>query len=105
MDTIAQSIAREEFFIKENLRSGMEIVFPKSDLSDIEFLSCQEAESLLFSTRKLPEFLTRFGVPQNSNKAKGLNNTLKTCEAIESEKKLCASSLEAMLKFVVFYLW
>nr|XP_010917767.1 BURP domain-containing protein 6 [Elaeis guineensis] len=61
----------------------------------------QAADSIPFSSAKLPEILSRLSITPNSIEAKAMKKTLQDCEepAIEGETKYCATSVEAMVDF------
>ncbi|CAA6661014.1 unnamed protein product [Spirodela intermedia] len=59
------------------------------------------ADSIPFSSDKLPEILERFSVKPGSVEASAMNQTLKACEdpAAAGERRYCATSLESMVDF------
>ncbi|KAG1330387.1 BURP domain-containing protein 6 [Cocos nucifera] len=65
------------------------------------FLPRKAADSIPFSSAKLPEVLGRLSIDPNSNKAQAMKKTLQECEepAIDGETKMCATSLESMMEF------
>lgn len=104
MDHIDPSL--RVFFLMDDLKLGkaMTVSFPRRDLSSSspKFLPKEEADSIPFSLKKLPNLLQRFSFSQNSPQAKAMEDTLKECEVppIKGETKYCATSSEAMLDFV-----
>ncbi|XP_059314190.1 BURP domain protein USPL1-like [Lycium ferocissimum] len=93
------------FFLMDDLRIGKAITvsFPRRDLSSSpSFLPREEADSIPFSLKELPNLLQRFSFSKNSPQAKAIEDTLRECEVppIKGETKYCASSSEAMLDFV-----
>ncbi|KAK1321527.1 BURP domain-containing protein 5 [Acorus calamus] len=94
------------FFLEDDLkRSGtrMHIQLSKRMTNSASFLPQSEAKSIPFSTADLPNTLSRFSIKPNSNLALRMQETLQQCEApaLKSEEKLCATSLESMVDFVV----
>ncbi|CAN4112341.1 unnamed protein product [Withania somnifera] len=103
MDHIDPSL--RVFFLIDDLKSGKAITvsFPRRDLSSsTSFLPKEEADSIPFTQKELPDLLQRFSFSQNSPQAKAMEDTLRECEAlpIKGETKFCATSVEAMLDFV-----
>lgn len=92
------------FFTLNDLKVGksMPIYFPKKDPSKSpHFLPRDEADSIPFSLKELPNLLQLFSFLQDSPQAKAMEATLRECEtdAIKGETKFCATSLESMLDF------
>lgn len=60
-------------------------------------------KSIPFSSNKLPEILSYFGVIPRSPVAETMKWTMKQCEspAIKGEEKYCATSLESLIDFAV----
>ncbi|XP_060168385.1 BURP domain protein USPL1-like [Lycium barbarum] len=103
MDHIDPSL--RVFFLMDDLKQGEAITvsFPRRDLSSSpSFLPREEADSVPFSLKELPNLLRRFSFSKNSPQAKAIEDTLRECEVppIKGETKYCASSFEAMLDFV-----
>ncbi|XP_073116458.1 BURP domain-containing protein 6-like [Elaeis guineensis] len=90
------------FFIEKDLRPGarMTLHFTRTT-SAATFLPRKAADSIPFSSAKLPAVLARLSIDPNSNKAQAMKKTLHECEepAIDGETKLCATSLESMVEF------
>ncbi|XP_038976599.1 BURP domain-containing protein 3-like, partial [Phoenix dactylifera] len=59
------------------------------------------ADSIPFSSIKLPEMLARLSINPNSTEAESMKKTLQDCEAppVDGETKYCATSLESMVDF------
>ena len=94
------------FFTENDLKVGnkIPIYFPKNDSSKSpHLLPRDEASSIPFSSKQLPNILNFFSFPQGSPQAKAMEYTIGTCEAepIKGETKFCATSLESMLDFVL----
>ncbi|KAJ9702398.1 hypothetical protein PVL29_004233 [Vitis rotundifolia] len=89
-------------FLEKDLHPGtkMAVRFTKTS-SAAHFLPHQVAESIPFSSNKLPEILKRFSVEENSAEAQIIQKTIKQCEtpAIVGEVKYCARSLESLIDF------
>ncbi|KAJ0986310.1 hypothetical protein J5N97_004666 [Dioscorea zingiberensis] len=90
------------FFLKKDLSPGaqLDLRFIKTT-SGSSFISRSQANTIPFSSNKLPEILTRFQVEPSSVEAQAMKNTLAECEepAVKGESKLCATSLESMVEF------
>ncbi|PON97665.1 BURP domain containing protein [Trema orientale] len=80
----------------------MKLYFPKT-INQANFLPRQAADSIPFSTQKLPEILNHFSVKPNSIEAKIMKQTIGECEvpSIKGEVKFCATSLEYLIEFSV----
>ncbi|XP_068652426.1 BURP domain protein RD22-like [Aristolochia californica] len=91
------------FFLEKDLHAGakMTLRFSKSDSDGSTFLPRSAAESIPFSSSKLPEILHKFSIEPDSVEAETMKNTLESCEgpAAKGESKYCATSLESMVDF------
>ncbi|EPS58650.1 hypothetical protein M569_16161, partial [Genlisea aurea] len=67
------------------------------------FIPRRVADSIPFSSEKLPEILKEFSVKPDSKEAESMRKTLRNCEdkPARGEAKFCATSLESMLDFSV----
>ncbi|MCD9643602.1 hypothetical protein HAX54_031205 [Datura stramonium] len=103
MDHIDPSL-RVFFLIDDlKLRKTITVSFPRRDLSSSpSFLPKEEADSIPFSLKELPNLLQHFSFSRNSAQAKAMADTLRECETppIKGETKYCATSAEAMFDFV-----
>lgn len=92
------------FFLETNLHVGqrMKLHFPESK-NDAKFLTRKAAESIPFSSNKLPEILKHFGIKPNSVQADRVRSAIEQCEtpSIKGEDKFCATSLESLIDFGV----
>ncbi|KAL1834667.1 BURP domain-containing protein 3 [Daucus carota subsp. sativus] len=90
------------FFLEEDLLQGadMNLHFTKST-TPTHFLPQNIADSIPFSSIKLPEILSKFSIKQNTLESETIKNTISECEApgIKGEEKYCATSLEKMIEF------
>lgn len=90
------------FFLEKDLHRGakMKLHFVKA-APTTAFVPRGAAESIPFSSDKLPEILERFSVKPGSVEASAMNQTLKACEdpAAAGETRYCATSLESMVDF------
>ncbi|XP_011081829.1 BURP domain protein RD22 [Sesamum indicum] len=90
------------FFLEKDLHIGkrMSLRFSKST-NEATFLPRQVADSIPFSSNKLPEILDKFSVNPGSDEAEAIKKTIKECEekGIKGEEKFCATSLESMVDF------
>ncbi|XP_048336117.2 BURP domain-containing protein BNM2A isoform X2 [Ziziphus jujuba] len=92
------------FFTMEDLIVGkiLPVYFRRTNPStSTHFLPREEADSIPFSLKELPNLLQFFSFSQNSPQAKAIEDTLRQCEIepIKGETKLCVTSLESMLDF------
>ncbi|KAJ9168339.1 hypothetical protein P3X46_019879 [Hevea brasiliensis] len=90
------------FFLEKDMYPSktMNLNFAESP-NKATFLSRQTANSIPFSSDKLPEIYNRFSVKQGSMEAEIIKNTIRECEepGIKGEVKYCATSLESMIDF------
>ncbi|KAK1382884.1 BURP domain-containing protein [Heracleum sosnowskyi] len=90
------------FFLEKDLEQGtnMNLHFTKST-TPTPFLPQNIADSIPFSSIKLPEILSKFSVEQNTLESETIKNTISACEAPgnKGEEKYCATSLEKMIDF------
>ncbi|KAE8056572.1 hypothetical protein FH972_013337 [Carpinus fangiana] len=90
------------FFLEKNMHPGaeMNLHFTKST-ETATFLPRHVSESIPFSSKKMPEILSRFSVKPGSTEAELMEKTIKECEepGIRGEEKYCATSLESMVDF------
>lgn len=65
------------------------------------FLSRKTAESIPFSSHKMPEILNQFELKSGSVEAMRITETIQECEsqAIKGGEKQCATSLESMIDY------
>ncbi|XP_016652473.1 PREDICTED: BURP domain-containing protein 5-like [Prunus mume] len=90
------------FFLEKDMRPGttMKFQFPRN-LNTATFLPRESAQSIPFSSKKLPEIFNHFSVKPTSEEAKTINQTIEECEApgLKGEEIYCATSLESMVDF------
>lgn len=90
------------FFLEKDLHQGtsMNLHFTKSS-TPATFLPKKVADSIPFSSAKLPEIFSKFSVKENTYESETIKNTISECEepAIKGEEKYCATSLESMIDF------
>ncbi|KAJ4780648.1 BURP domain-containing protein [Rhynchospora pubera] len=92
------------FFLEHDLHPGSKITMQFEKINtDAKFLLRSEAETIPFSSKKLPEIISRFSVQPGSDEEEAMKETLKECEdpVLDGEKKMCATSLESMVDFTV----
>ncbi|KAM6544434.1 hypothetical protein CsatB_008881 [Cannabis sativa] len=94
------------FFLDKDIQPGtqMNLNFVKSSTSmssTSTFLPRQVAQSIPFSSKKLPEILNKLSVKPHSEEAEMVKQTIEECEepSIKGEDKYCATSLESMIDF------
>ncbi|XVE94061.1 hypothetical protein REPUB_Repub01dG0247900 [Reevesia pubescens] len=91
--------------LHNNFHAGkkQQILFPNKDPATSPFLPKKVADSIPFSSSKLPEILQLFSIPPGSSLAKSMGDTLQKCEYApgKGETKTCATSLESMVDFVL----
>ncbi|GMP38015.1 hypothetical protein CsSME_00009444 [Camellia sinensis var. sinensis] len=90
------------FFTVDDLKVGktISIYFPIKDPSTTpHLLTREEANSIPFSSSKLPQILDFFSFSKHSPQSKAMQYTLSQCELepLKGETKFCATSLEFML--------
>ncbi|KAL2236064.1 UNVERIFIED_CONTAM: BURP domain-containing protein 3 [Sesamum indicum] len=91
------------FFMEKDLYPGklMKLNFSKNG-NWAPFLTRHDADSVPFSSDKLPEILRAFSVDPSSDEAQVMKKTIQGCEqnqSVKGEEKLCATSLESMIDF------
>ncbi|CAL2234711.1 unnamed protein product [Prunus armeniaca] len=90
------------FFFEKDMRPGatMKFQFPRNS-NTATFLPRKSAQSIPFSSNKLPEIFNHFSVKPTSVEAQTIKQTIEECEAlgIKGEEKYCATSLESMIDF------
>uniref|UniRef100_A0A1D1ZGU6 Dehydration-responsive protein RD22 n=1 Tax=Anthurium amnicola TaxID=1678845 RepID=A0A1D1ZGU6_9ARAE len=90
------------FFLEKDMYAGakMSLHFTRTQPKGA-FLSRSAANSIPFSSAKLPDVLTRFALQPNSREAEAMKQTLQECEepAAAGESRHCATSLESMVDF------
>ncbi|XP_062206768.1 BURP domain-containing protein 3-like [Phragmites australis] len=90
------------FFQEEDLHPGKKMTLQFTNTTaGAKFLPRIEAEVIPFSSKKVPEILSRFSVNPDSVEAAEMTQTLHDCEApaAKGERKACATSLESMVDF------
>ncbi|XP_041013390.1 BURP domain-containing protein BNM2A-like [Juglans microcarpa x Juglans regia] len=92
------------FFTMKDQMVGetMPIYFRKRDFSTSpRLLPREEADSIPFSLKQLPNILEFFSFSPDSPQAKSMEYTLRQCETepIKGETKICATSMESLLDF------
>ncbi|KAG1354484.1 BURP domain-containing protein 6-like [Cocos nucifera] len=93
---------RSCFFLENDLHDGAKFTLHFTGTgSGLSLLTRQEADSIPFTTTKLPEILARFSIEPGSHEAMAIETTLEECEeqAGYGQIKKCATSLESMLDF------
>ncbi|XP_062083685.1 BURP domain-containing protein 17-like [Humulus lupulus] len=93
------------FFLEKDIQPGTKLLdldFIKSSNKAATFLPRQQAQSIPFSSKKVPEILNQLSVKPHSAEAAMVKQTIEECEArssIRGEEKYCATSLESMIDF------
>ncbi|XP_076923003.1 BURP domain protein RD22-like [Bidens hawaiensis] len=91
------------FFLEKDMHKGnaMNLHFTKTTSPSSTFLPRKVADTIPFSSKKLPELYTRFSIKPNTVESESMKKTIDECEdkGMEGEKKYCATSLEAMVDF------
>jgi hypothetical protein len=92
------------FYQYDDLHPGkkMKVLFTDSG-TKVSFLPRQVAESIPFSSDKIPEILKYFALEVNSKEAQVIREEIGGCEEpkMEGEDKYCATSLESLIDFTV----
>ncbi|KAL0407768.1 UNVERIFIED_CONTAM: BURP domain-containing protein 3 [Sesamum radiatum] len=92
------------FFMEKDLYPGklMKLDFSKNG-NRPPFFTRHDADSVPFSSDKLPEILSEFSVDPSSDEAEVMKKTIQGCEqiikSVKGEEKFCATSLESMIDF------
>ncbi|KZV51135.1 rd22-c protein [Dorcoceras hygrometricum] len=91
------------FFLQKDLAAGkkMNINFYKTR-NGATVLPRKVADSIPFSSHKLPEIFSKFSVDPKSIEAEIMKKTIQECEdetTVKGEEKMCATSLESMIDF------
>ncbi|XP_065850556.1 BURP domain protein RD22 [Euphorbia lathyris] len=90
------------FFLEKDLSptKSINLYFTQTSQSPT-FLPRQLANSIPFSSNKLPQIYNSLSVKPGSMEAEMMKNTIYECEmpGIKGEKKYCATSLESMIDF------
>ncbi|KAL1532488.1 BURP domain protein RD22-like [Salvia divinorum] len=90
------------FFLEKDLYAGnkMNLHFSKPT-GEEAFLPRHLADSMPFSSNKLPEIYSEFSVKPGSSEAEAIKKTIQECEDTEllGEERFCATSLESMIDF------
>ncbi|PQQ15834.1 hypothetical protein Pyn_19017 [Prunus yedoensis var. nudiflora] len=90
------------YFLEKDMRPGTTMNFQfLRNSNTATFLPRESAQSIPFSSNKLPEIFNHFSVKPTSVEAKTITQTIEMCEApgIKGEEKYCATSLESMVDF------
>ena len=99
-----QDTSRKGYFLEKDLHSTtkMKMHFRKTT-NEATFLHRQVADSIPFSSDKLPEILNRFSLKEDSEEAETMKETIQDCEqlALEGDSKFCATSLESLIDFSI----
>ncbi|CAL8996856.1 unnamed protein product [Prunus brigantina] len=90
------------FFLEKDMRPGTTLNYQfLRNSNTATFLPRESAQSIPFSSNKLPEIFNHFSVKPTSVEAKTIKETIEECEApgLKGEEKYCATSLESMVDF------
>ncbi|XP_047970917.1 BURP domain protein RD22 [Salvia hispanica] len=91
------------FFLEKDLYAGnkMTLHFSKPTGEEEAFLPRHLADSMPFSSNKLPEIYSEFSVKPGSSEAEAIKKTIQECEGtkLQGEEAFCATSLESMVDF------
>jgi len=92
-------------FLEKDMHQGheMNLQFPKTITPSSNFLPRPVAETIPLSSKNLPQQYTRFSIKPDSIESESMKKTISQCEerAAKGEKKYCATSLEAMVDFII----
>lgn len=91
------------YVFEKDLRRGSKVTLRLASHNDARFVPRRVADSLPFSTAKLPQILKQFSLKPHSDKASEVEYTVGVCEhpGMKGERKHCATSLESMVDFAV----
>lgn len=103
--SLPSDLSASVFFKIEDMKPGktMKMYFLKKEPSSSRLFPREKAESIPFSTKQLPYLLDLFSFPRGSPQAHDVEATLKLCESRPNKREVknCATSMEAMLDFVL----
>ncbi|KAJ7981661.1 BURP domain protein RD22 [Quillaja saponaria] len=103
-EQLKELLNQTNFFFEEDLHPGkkMTLLFAKTK-NEATFLPDKVAQSIPFSSTKLPEIFSKFSVDAESMEAEKLKYTVEVCEkpGIKGEDKYCATSLESLVDYTV----
>lgn len=92
-------------FLEKDMHQGheMKFQFAKTIAPSSNFLPRKVAETIPFSSKNLPQLYTRFSIKPGSTESESMKKTISECEekGAKGEKKYCATSLEAMVDFII----
>ncbi|XP_010248291.1 PREDICTED: BURP domain protein RD22-like [Nelumbo nucifera] len=96
----------DHYFLEESLYSGKEMTLEVSgDYTRATLLSRQVADSIPFSSNKLPDILDEFSIEPGSIQAEAIEETITACERStednEEEAMHCTTSLESMIDWSI----
>ncbi|GKD94590.1 BURP domain protein RD22-like protein [Tanacetum coccineum] len=95
----------ELLFLEKDMHQGnkLDLKFAKTIAPLSNFLPRKVAETIPFSSKNLPELYTRFSIKPESIESESMKRTINRCEetGAKGEKKYCATSLEAMVDFII----
>lgn len=90
------------FFLLRDLYPGSKMTLHFAGAARAPLLPRARAESIPFTSTKIPEILSRFSIPAGSPAAAAIRSTLKECEAPPLKgvvAQRCATSFESMADF------
>ncbi|KAJ7948537.1 BURP domain protein RD22 [Quillaja saponaria] len=103
-EQLKELLNQTNFFFEQDLHPGkkMTLLFTMGE-NEATFLPYKDAQSIPFSSDKLPEIFKTFSVEAESMEAERLKYTVEVCEkpGIKGEDKYCATSLESLIDYTV----
>lgn len=89
------------FFLEKDLKPGNKMTLHFTQTATSSFISRNKANSIPFTSAKLPSIIKHFSLQPDSVEAESMKKTLSECEApaMTGERKVCATSLESMVEF------
>ncbi|BFG18611.1 hypothetical protein CerSpe_048850 [Prunus speciosa] len=103
-DTNLKDPTQRIFFLEKEIKSGTTMKYSLGrKIAGETFLPRKTAESIPFSSAKLPEILNKFSMKPGSVEAAVIQETIQDCESevLRGEDRYCATSLESMVDFAM----
>ncbi|PWA69682.1 BURP domain-containing protein [Artemisia annua] len=96
---------KDLLFLEKDMIQGheMNLQFAKTVTPSSNFFPRKVAEMIPFSLKNLPQLYTRFSIKPETVESESMKTTISRCEEAgeKGEKKFCATSLEAMVDFII----
>lgn len=100
----ARDPTQRSFFLEKEMQPGTTMKYSLGrNINGECFLPLKIAQSIPFSSAKLPEILNKFSMEPTSVEAAVIQETIQDCESgtLNGEERYCATSLESMADFAM----